>query len=489
MTKWVLTRTIVTFAVFCGITAALGVAGQATAKPKFAAITVDAKTGKILFSRNADNHRYPASLTKVMTLYVLFQEMRAGRIKKNTKLLVSKFASKQQPSKLGLKAGSWITADNAIKALVTKSANDVAVVVAESIGGSQKAFARRMTRTAKQLGMTRTRFRNASGLPNGSQVTTARDMATLALRIQRDFPQYYPYFKIRKFVYKGRTYYTHNKLLGRYKGTDGIKTGYTRASGFNLTSSVKRNGRHLVGVVMGGKSGRSRNKYMRNMLTRAFKRVPRSQSRAIASAAGRPPGLKRSIAKPSATSPALLASPPVPAPKPLTTQTAIAPQSVTPAPATAPAPTIASTLAAVPAANGLPAIPAPPPPSKYAAPIEPILIDMTKTAEQRADDTARQPTIEPAAQKVEKPAPKRTTWSIQIGAYATEDDAKQRLTSMQKMGFKHLRGKNPFTVAFEKKNKVIYRARFDGFDRKGARRTCRALKRKSISCFALAPAS
>lgn len=476
MTKWVLARTIGTFAVFCCITAALGLAGPATAKPKFAAITIDAKTGKVLFSRNADSRRYPASLTKVMTLYIVFQEMKAGRIKKNTRLLVSKHASKQQPSKLGLKAGSWITVDNAIKALVTKSANDVAVVVAESIGGSQKAFARRMTRTAKQLGMTRTRFRNASGLPDRSQVTTARDMATLGLRIQRDFPQYYSYFKIRKFVYKGRTYYTHNKLLGRYKGTDGIKTGYIRASGFNLTSSVKRNGRHLIGVVMGAKSGRSRNKYMQNMLTKAFKRVPKRNSRALALTAGRPPGYTKPKA---AVSPGLVASPPLPAPKPLTTQTATAPQPA------APAPTIASALAAVPAANGLPAIPAPPAPSKFAAPIEPILIDMTKTAEQRtaAADTP------PSNQDRKPAATKPSTWSIQIGAYATEDDAKQRLASMQKMGLKQLNGKNPFTVAFEKKNKVIYRARFDGFDKKSARKTCRALKRKSISCFALAPTS
>lgn len=467
-----LARKFVAFAVFCGIAAAFGTVGPASAKPKFAAIAVDAKTGKILFSRNADSHRYPASLTKVMTLYVLFQEMKAGRIKKNTRLLVSKLASKQQPSKLGLKAGTWITAENAIKALVTKSANDVAMVVAESIGGSQKAFAQRMTLTARHLGMTRTRFRNPSGLPDGAQVTTARDMATLALRIQRDFPQYYPYFKIRKFVYKGRTYFTHNKLLGRYKGTDGVKTGYTRAAGFNLTSSVKRGGRHLIGVVMGAKSGRSRNKYMRSMLTRAFKRVPQRRSPALANAAGRPPGLKKAQSKPSA-SPGLLASPPVPAQKPLTTQTANAALMTAP------------TVAAIPAANGLPAIPAPPPPSQFAAPIAPILIDMTKTAEQSADAPAEQPAEKPEARQTPKPS----SWSIQIGAYATEDDAKQRLKSMQKMGFKHLTGKNPFTVAFQRKNKVIYRARFNGFDRRSARKTCRALKRKSISCFPLAPAS
>ena len=334
MTELGLARKFAAVVLVCGVAAISGWAAPAAAKPKFAAIAVDAKTGKILFSRNADNHRYPASLTKVMTLYVLFQEMKAGRIKKNTRLLVSKFASQQQPSRLGLKPGSWITAENAIKALVTKSANDVAVVVAESIAGNQRAFAERMTRTARYLGMTRTRFRNASGLPDNAQLTTARDMATLGLRIQRDFPRYYRYFKIRKFVYKGRTYHTHNRLLGRYWGTDGIKTGYTRASGYNLTSSVRRGGRHVVGVVMGAKSGRSRNSYMQSMLTRAFKRVPRRNAREVANTAGRPPGLK------AAASPGLLASPPLPAPKPLTTQTASVAQTISPVTATDAAPPI-----------------------------------------------------------------------------------------------------------------------------------------------------
>ncbi|MGI9413242.1 MAG: D-alanyl-D-alanine carboxypeptidase, partial [Hyphomicrobiales bacterium] len=338
-------------------------------------------------------------------------------------------------------------------ALVTKSANDVAVVVAESIGGSQKAFAERMTRTARYIGMTRTRFRNASGLPDGAQVTTARDMATLALRIQRDFPQYYPYFKIRKFVYKGRTYFTHNKLLGRYRGTDGVKTGYTRASGFNLTSSVRRDGRHVIGVVMGAKSGRSRNKYMKSMLTRAFKRVPKRSSPKVANTAGKPPGLK-STAKPS-----LLTHPPIPAPKPITTQTATPTQTTSPGIVTAAAPPI----------------PAAPPPPKFAAPIKLILLDQTQPAQ-------------PAAPQ-QTAAVRPSTWSIQIGAYASENDAKQRLASMQQMGFKQLSGKKPFTVAFLKKKRTIYRARFGGFDRNGAQKTCRALKQRSISCFALAPAS
>ena len=172
------------------------------------------------------------------------------------------------PTKLGVPAGKSVSVEDAIKALVTLSANDVAAAIGENIAGSESAFADRMTKTARSLGMSRTTFKNASGLPNPGQITTARDMATLSLRIQRDFPQYYPYFKMMSFNYKGRVIRTHNRLLGKFDGTDGIKTGYIRASGFNLTSSVKRGDKRIIGVVMGGKSGNSRNQYMISMLSK-----------------------------------------------------------------------------------------------------------------------------------------------------------------------------------------------------------------------------
>src|SRR5690606_27637974 len=248
------------------VLAASFVASPAAANPRFAALTVDAHTGKILFARNADAQRYPASLTKVMTLYCLFEELKAGRMKLDTPITMSAHAAAQPPSKIGLKPGSTLRVEDAIGLLVTKSANDVAAAVAEAISGSESRFAERMTQTAKRLGMTRTRFRNASGLPDNQQVTTARDMATLALRLQADFPQYYHYFSLPSYTFRGRTYPTHNKLIGRYKGTDGVKTGYIRASGFNLTASVRRDGKHLIGVVMGGRTGATRNKYMMSML-------------------------------------------------------------------------------------------------------------------------------------------------------------------------------------------------------------------------------
>ena len=258
----------------------------------FSALAVDAHTGEILYSQAPDAQRFPASLTKVMTLYILFEEVNAGRMTLATKLAVSRHAAARPPSRLGLKAGETISVENAIKALVTRSANDVAAAIGENISGSETAFALRMTKTARSLGMTRTTFKNASGLPNPAQVTTARDMATLGLRIQRDFPDYYPYFNISSFTYKGQVIRTHNRLLGRFKGTDGIKTGYIRASGFNLTTSAARGGRRMIGVVMGANSGSARNQYMMKMLDKHFSKAKASNKNVIAALAGNPPGVE-----------------------------------------------------------------------------------------------------------------------------------------------------------------------------------------------------
>ena len=245
----------------------------AFANAKYAAIVIDGNTGKVLHSNRADAARFPASLTKIMTLYILFDYLKKGRLSKNTKFYVTPHAAAQPPSKLGLKAGSYIRVKDVIGALVTKSANDVAATVAENIAGSEAKFARLMTKKAKSIGMSNTVFKNASGLPNRYQKTTARDMAKLSIRIMNDFPGYSKSFKTRRYKYRGRAYKNHNGLLFNYKGTEGIKTGYTRASGFNLTTSVKRGKKHLIAVVMGGKSARSRNAEMRRLLTRNFPRA------------------------------------------------------------------------------------------------------------------------------------------------------------------------------------------------------------------------
>ncbi len=253
---------------FIFFAAFLVVVTPATAAPRsYAGIVIDAKTGNTLYSYAADSARYPASVTKVMTLYVLFQELEAGRLRLSTRMTVSRHATQAVPSKLNLRAGSTIKVEDAIKALVTKSANDVARVIAEHISGSEAAFARRMTATARALGMSRTTYANASGLHNSRQVTTVRDQAKLGMAIFQHFPRYYEYFQTRSFTYAGNTYGNHNRLLGE-RGVDGIKTGYTRASGFNLLTAARQNNRHIVVVGFGFDSGNARNAKVRELIRR-----------------------------------------------------------------------------------------------------------------------------------------------------------------------------------------------------------------------------
>ena len=247
----------------------------ASANSKYAAYVVHADSGDVFFDRYSTARRYPASLTKMMTLYLLFEEIEAGKVKLTDKITISARSAGQPPSKLGIKAGSTITVETAIEALVIKSANDVAAAVAEHISGSEWRFAQKMTAKARALGMRRTTFRNASGLPNSKQVTTARDMATLGQRLLQDFPQHFHYFKAKSFTWNGRTYSTHNALVKTYNGADGIKTGYTRRSGFNLVTSAERDGQQLIGVVLGGRSSRTRDAHMRKILDTAFAQIKR----------------------------------------------------------------------------------------------------------------------------------------------------------------------------------------------------------------------
>jgi D-alanyl-D-alanine carboxypeptidase len=234
--------------------------------PAFSSIIVDGNSGATLSASNPDASRHPASLTKIMTLYLLFERLDAGKMQLDSEMEVSEHASEQAPTKLGLRPGQTIRVDDAIKGLVTRSANDAAVVIAEAIAGNEGDFAKQMTRKARALGMLRTVYRNASGLPDDEQVTTARDQSTLGRAIQDRFPRYYRYFSTEAFNYHGHSIRNHNRLLGNVEGVDGIKTGYTRASGFNLVTSMRRGNRHLVGVVLGGRSGGSRDAIMRNLL-------------------------------------------------------------------------------------------------------------------------------------------------------------------------------------------------------------------------------
>lgn len=240
------------------------------AEPPYSSIVIDAKSGQVLSATDENEKRYPASLTKMMTLYLVFEGLRAGSLTLDQKLPVSSHAASRPPSRLGLKAGQKIRVRDAILALTTKSANDAAVVLAEAVGGTETAFARKMTAKARELGMTHTVFRNASGLPDRGQVSTARDMARLSQALVADFPDRYHFFSARSFSWGGRTYRTHNHLLNDYGGVDGIKTGYIRASGFNVATSAVRGGRRLIAVVMGGKTAAARDRQMAHLLDTAF---------------------------------------------------------------------------------------------------------------------------------------------------------------------------------------------------------------------------
>ena len=419
-----------------------------------AAIIVDANTNNVLYSQSADVLRSPASLTKIMTLYVLFAYMRAGRFTPETKLKVSKHAASQSPTKLYLKPGSTIAVKDAIKALVTKSANDAASVVAENVGGTEENFARIMTQTARNLGMKNTTYRNASGLPNKEQLTTARDQAILAMHIKQDYPEYYNVFETKYFAYNGRKYRNHNRLLFNYKGTTGIKTGYTRASGFNLTASVERGDKRLVGVVLGGRTGALRNAAMTSLLdkhwSKASSRKPRGTN-FIASLLGAPtpprPSRKPMFSLASAAVPVATHRLPA-APRPAAAQ---------PAPAQ-PQPTRAQPAIAQPAQR----------PQIVQASLAPSLVPNRLAAPSRASTNTM------------------GDYHVQVGSYNSPADAQNRLGMVRQRAPQLLEGHLPFTTTFQKDNREWYRARFAGFTKSDARRTCEKLKRMRLDCIALA---
>lgn len=424
--------------------------------PPYAAIVVDANSGRVLHAANADSLRHPASITKIMTLYLLFEQLEAGKLKLDSDLPVSAHAAAQAPSKLGLRPGQSIEVEDAIKALVTKSANDVAVVVAEAIGGSEKAFARLMTRKAHALGMTRTVYANASGLPDNDQVTTAREQALLGRIIQERFPRYYAYFSTRVFHYRGRAMRNHNRLLGNLDGIDGIKTGYIRASGFNLVASMHRDGRHVVAVVMGGSSGRLRDARMKKLLEGNVQRA--SVHRTAPVLANKAPALppEREPQTPIVVASALDVTPPLAVPA-----------------ASAPRASARATAPRVRARTE----------EGSADPIRPILVKTVSVKRGGAQVATRASAYaEEPRERVEMP---RGSWSIQVGAFPEESVAKDRLKTVQSVAKSMLASAEPFTMRIVKRDSTLYRARFAGFDRNEAKAACNYLKRNDIACLAL----
>jgi len=400
---------------------------------QYAAIVVDAKTGKTLYSKDANARRYPASLTKMMTLYLTFEALAKGRINKDTPVVFSANAAAEPPTKLGVRKGGAVTVETAILSMVTKSANDSATALGEMLGGSEDSFARMMTAKARQLGMNGTVFRNANGLPNPGQFTTAHDMAVLGIALREHFPQYYGYFSQRSFRYGKRVINGHNRLLGRIKGVDGIKTGYTHASGYNLVTSVADDGRRLVAVVMGGATGRSRDDQMASLV---HTYLPQATTR----------GGGALVAKNDST----------------------------------PVKAIAAAM--------LPKHDAPTPDPKPVAVAEAD----TEVADTSVDaEYAKAATVSAYAEASEvDPLPTASvsagSWVVQVASSPKRDEAKAFLEKASKQAPGVLADASGFTVAFEKGGVTYYRARFGGFgSQNAALNACKVLKKKKIDCYAV----
>ncbi len=466
---------------------------------KRASFVVDANTGRILHADGAEQRRYPASLTKMMTLYLVFERLEDGRLTYNTKITASPRASAQPPSKIGLKVGDQITVSQAIRALVTKSANDVATAVAEHIGGSEYAFARLMTNKAKLLGMKNTVFRNASGLPDRKQFTTARDMAKLAIRLQDHFPKQFRHFKTRTFRYKKRVYRNHNVLLGRYRGVNGIKTGYTRASGFNLVTSLQDDRRYVVAVVMGGRTGKSRNAIMRRLLgkhvrTASRRRTRRPDVRIALRTRPRPAVRRRPVPAPLRKT--LAAN--VAAKKPAVKSRRQVPRYRVDV-AKVRSIDIRTRVGSLrqgprvvrqeePRTQGLPAavrnfmIGQVAEPSLLRAPRQ-----VSRQVTRRPIEFGSRTTGPiPASQRVAglRPSTFATQpFEIQVGAYVTAEDASRQLANVRQLAPDILAGAHPLTVPVNRGARRMFRARFAGFDSNTAKETCSAMQKRAIQCF------
>jgi D-alanyl-D-alanine carboxypeptidase len=420
----------------CFLALIISVGAASASDSRYAAVVVDANTGKTLFSANAGARRYPASLTKMMTLYLTFEALKAGKIKKTTPVRFSNEAAAQPPTKLGVRAGGSVSVETAIYALITRSANDAALALAEMLGGSEAGFAKMMTAKARALGMDSTVFRNPHGLPNTAQFTTARDMATLGIALREHFPQYYPYFSVRSFQYGKQRIANHNRLLGKVEGVDGIKTGYTRASGFNLVSSVTDGDRRVVAVVMGGQSGASRDRHMAELIE---KYLPRASGRR-----GGP-----LVAKAAGSSFSAIAE-------------AILPKRKAPTPQARP--DIDSVAEIAEAADET--------------------IETTAVVEQAYAAPAPRPRADIDAMQTASVEPEG--WVIQVASSPSKVEATAMLETTARKAPSVLASTSGYTVPFYKDGVTYHRVRFAGFDTKAAAwKACGQLKKQNIGCYAV----
>ncbi len=458
----------------------------AVAAPKYAGIVVDAKTGKVLYSEDPDGLRYPASLTKMMTLYLTFEALEAGRIRLDSTVPVSANAAKEPPSKLGVRAGGSLTVDQAIRALVTRSANDIATALGEFLGGSEDRFGQIMTSKARALGMTRTTYRNAHGLPNTAQMTTARDQARLGIALRQHFPQYYHYFGIRSFAFGKQVIGNHNRLVGTVKGVDGIKTGYTRAAGSNLATSAELDGRSIVAVVLGGRSSAARDATMRKLVAEYLPKASRG-------------GNSNLIAQSAPSAPVALPTAPVRSEPAVSEARQMAALDLPPA-----GPRPGARYNEQPAASIAPAASAYAGESAQKKVINQVMDSAMASAAaiptpapefipERREEVAVVRSSKPSVDQVTTASTKASKptvstpegWVIQIGASPDQKMAQDLLQNAQDKGGQVLRSAKPFTVAFTNNGEQMYRARFGGFDdQKKAVDACNMLKKKGISCWA-----
>jgi len=497
--------------------------GSPTDPDKDAALILDGATGKVLYARNETAERHPASLTKMMTLYMLFEALKAGKITMQTPMPVSAHAAQQKPTKLSLRKGTTITVDTAIRAIVIRSANDVAVVVAEALGGTELHFAQMMTEKARALGMRETYYHNASGLPDPLQITTAMDLSVLARHLAYDFPQYYPYFALPGFNYKGVYYPTHDNLIGRYPGADGIKTGFTVASGFNLTSSVVRGGVHLIGIVMGGRTAVRRDMEMMRLLDTTFAQIETNPTlvargpvpwTAVADLGKQPAVAGFTLPAPAAAPPAtqfaaLSAVPAIPATddedaaesrrapdENYSTLHSQAPQLETVAQPPRPAPVSAVPSSVAQAAmapvaglkpgaheaglNSSAAAPAPQARPQQAGDAKPVVVAALPKMRPALRNDVSDTDLDLAGM-----AAAGRNWTIQIGAYADQAFAKAQLDAYAQKSMDVLGQAARLVVPFQSSDgHTMYRARFGLFAERKAREVCDRLTQRGQTCFA-----
>lgn len=465
---------------------------QSSDNSRYASIVVDAASGEVLFGRYADSRRYPASITKVMTLYMAFDALQQGKVKLDDVIVVSPRAASQPPSKLGLAAGQRITLDDAMRATAVRSANDMAVAIAEHIAGSEARFAAMATLKAQELGMTQTRYVNPNGLPDSRQITSAKDLTILARAVMRDFPQYYSYFGLHDWAYQGRDYRNTNGLLRSGQGYDGIKTGYINASGYNLAASAVRDGKRVITIVMGGRSSATRNAHVVELMNTGFE-VQRRRSQ------GEPIQVAQTFFEQRGFgigSSALDPTPPIEyasingsedqggemdtSGNEVTYTSLPAPAQVAKAVVSAPSTSAVSYAASTPPPLPAPPRPAPVPATTTATPRAPVSLTASLNGAPgvvREERRTRTETPRPSA------APATGTWSVQIGAFRQESVAKDWLAEVSRRFRTQLGGATQYVQS----TAGWHRSRFTGLTETAAQQACATLSERRVTCMVIRP--